>query len=281
MENSENKKPLMHTFEQDLGKAMDATDAKVVQEILERGREKEFIEKENRTRTKQKSWYKLGAIVFIICALVSGAYGFYYYKRLTVPAEKSVSIGVFPSTQAITIDSFDIRKAILTIKNDSTLEKDKPYLIPLVESAENPSLLSTNKMFAFFESGASEPFINSFNIVRLGAINTNDGNIPFVIAGVKDPEIANKELLIAEKSLLQYFYKSLDIDLALHKEEVGKGFVSEFLYNIPIKSLKYKDEEGVEKNLFFYARVTDNVILFSTSPNALKAIYDSLIRQGL
>jgi hypothetical protein len=281
MSEPETKKPLMHTFEQDMSKAMDATDAKVVQEILERGREKEFTEKENYTRIKQKAWYKLGATVFIICALISSGYAFYHYKNLTVTAEKPISIGVFPSTEAITTNSSDIRKTIETIRNEADLEQNKPYLVPLVESAESPALLNVNQIFSFFESGASEPFVTSFSIVRLGVMNDGVENIPFVIAGVKDPEIANKELLIAEKSLLQYFYKSLNIDLSLHKEEVGKGFVSEFLYNVPIKSLKYKDPSGAEKNLFFYARVTDNVVVFTTSPNVLKSIYDSLIRQGL
>lgn len=280
-EPEETKKPLMHTFEQDMSKAMDATDAKVVQEILERGREKEFIEKENYSRGKQKSWYKLGAIIFLICTLASLGYAFYHFRNLTVPAEKSVSIGVFPSTEAITANSSDIRKTIETTKQDASLEDGKPYLVPIVESAESPSLLNTNQMFSFFESNASEPFISSFSIVRLGVMNSQGINIPFVIAGVKDPEIANKELLLAENSLLQYFYKSLDIDLSLHKEEVGKEFVSEFLYNVPIRSLKYTDEKGTEKKLFFYARVTDNVVVFTTSPNVLKAIYDSLIRQGL
>ena len=281
MSEPETKKPLMHTFEQDMSKAMDMTDAKVVQEILERGREKEFTEKENYTRNKQKSWYKLGAIVFVICALVSLGYAFYYYRNLTVPAEKSVSIGVFPSTGAITTNSSDIRKTIETIKNETSLEQNKPYLVPLVESAEAPALLNVKQIFSFFESSATEPFVTSFSIVRLGVMNDGVENIPFVIAGVKDPEIANKELLIAEKSLLQYFYKSLNIDLSLHKEEVGKVFASEFLYNVPIKALKYKDLSGAEKNLFFYARVTDNVILFTTSPNVLKSIYDSLLGQGL
>ncbi|HRH24742.1 MAG TPA: hypothetical protein PLQ20_00175 [Candidatus Paceibacterota bacterium] len=281
MSEPETKKPLMHTFEQDMSKAMDATDAKVVQEILERGREKEFTEKENYTRRKQKAWYKLGATVFIICALISSGYAFYHYKNLTVTAEKPISIGVFPSTEAITTNSSDIRKTIETIRNEADLEQNKPYLVPLVESAESPALLNVNQIFSFFESGASEPFVTSFSIVRLGVMNDGVENIPFVIAGVKDPEITNKELLIAEKSLLQYFYKSLNIDLSLHKEEVGKGFVSEFLYNVPIKSLKYKDPSGAEKNLFFYARVTDNVVVFTTSPNVLKSIYDSLIRQGL
>jgi hypothetical protein len=50
------------------------------------------------------------------------------------------------------------------------------------------------------------------------------------------------------------------------------------MYNIPIRLFEYPKGED-EKGIFFYARVTDNIVVFTTSPEALKAIYDSLIKQ--
>ncbi len=278
MEN-ENQKKIVHTYADDLAKAMDTTDAKVVQELLEQGREKELLAKEEVTKKKQKVWYKLGAIVFVVGAILSLAYSIYHYKSLTVPPEKPVSVGVFPSTKAFVSNETDIRKVIESITSDSSFEKDRPYLVPIVKNADEPTLLGVKESFDFFESKASEPFIASFNIVRLGIINIGERNVPFVIASTKDAESSTKEFLIAENSLLQNIYKALGIDISVYDPEIGKSFVGEFLYNIPVRSLKYKNKEGIDQTIFFYARATQDIVVMTTSPQALKAIYNNLIGQ--
>ncbi len=110
-------------------------------------------------------------------------------------------------------------------------------------------------------------------------MSTTVENIPFVIGVTKDAEISAKELLIAEPTLLQTFYRPLGIDMSSHSTEIGKSFSGEYLYNIPVRTLRYDSETQKEKLLFFYARVTDDVVVFATSPAVLKAIYDSLISQ--
>jgi hypothetical protein len=85
--------------------------------------------------------------------------------------------------------------------------------------------------------------------------------------------------LIAEPSLLQILYRPLDINMESHSTEIGKAFSGEYLYNIPVRVLRYDAEEKKDNLLFFYARVTDDIVVFTTSPPVLKAIYDSLISQ--
>ena len=110
-------------------------------------------------------------------------------------------------------------------------------------------------------------------------MNVGTENVPFVITSVNNAEIAAKELLIAEPKLLQMFYKPLGIDISEHTEEVGKVFGGEYMYNIPVRTLRYDTPEKNGNLLFFYARATDQIVVFTTKPEVLKAIYDSLIRQ--
>ena len=279
MEEEKPIKHVVHTYEDDLSKAMDTTDASVVQELLSEGREREAIEKETKIRTKQKSWYSTCSIILIILTLFAIVYGVYHYKRLTVQVQKSATVGVFPSTKAIVSRELDIRTTIKTLVENTELEDGKPYLVPIVEEANNPTLLNPSMLFSFFESGVSEPFISSFNLVRLGIISTGNSHVPFIIGSTKDSEISSKEFLIAEPSLLKNLYKALGVDIGNYEQEIGKTFVSEYLYNIPVRSLRYDSKEEKAKLIFFYARVTDDIVVFTTSPGALKAIYDSLIRQ--
>lgn len=275
----EPQKHTMQTYADDLSKALDTTDAAVVQELLKQGREREAQEKEEALRAHQGVWYKAGAIILILCTLVAIGYSAYYYSHLTVPTEKAVSVGVFPSTSVILASDTDIRKAIESIKKDTTLEEGRPYLVPLVSDNNALTLLTPSELFLFFEAKASEPLVTSFNLLRLGVMSDKGNRIPFLIGATKDAEISAKELLIAEPSLLQIFYRPLDIDLGTHATEIGKSFSGEYLYNIPIRALRYDSETENEKLLFFYARVTDDIVVFTTSPSVLKAIYNSLVSQ--
>lgn len=268
-----------HTYADDLAKAMDATDAKVVQQMLSEGREKEQIALEEKTRKSQKSWYKAGAFILIIFTLASFGYGIYHFRNLTVPAETTASVGVFPSTAPILSSTTDIRKVVEGLKGSTELTANKPTLVPLISDEKTLTLLTPAEIFSFFESKPSEPFLASFSLTRLGVINMGNENVPFVITSVVDPEISAKELLIAEPQLLQTMYRPLGINIAEHTEQVVQGFTGEYLYNIPVRTLRYDNTEQSGNLLFFYAKVTDQIVVFTTKPEVLKAIYDSLIRQ--
>ncbi len=268
-----------HTYDDDLAKALDATDAKIVQQMLNEGREREQNTIEEKKSKKQKGWYKAGVIILLLFTSLALAYGVYHYKKLTVPAEYSASVGVFPSTETVLFSTTDIRKVVENIKSNNDLGANKPTLVPLVSDEQNLNLLSVNEIFSFFEASPSEPFLTSFNIVRLGIMNTGIENAPFVIASVNNAEIASKELLIAEPGLLQMFYRPLGIDLAEHSQEIGREFTGEYMYNIPVRTVRYNNEERSGNLLFFYGRATDDIVVFTTKPEVLKAIYDSLIRQ--
>lgn len=272
-------KHTLQTYDDDLSKAMNTTDASAIQELLSEGKEREQIAIEKKKIKSQKGWYKAGAIILIIFATTALVYGIYHYKNLTVPAKEAVSVGVFPSTEPVLASSTDIRKVLENINSDALLQDGKPTLVPLVSDEKTLTLLTNEEIFSFFEAKPSEPFLAAFSLVRMGAMNVNGENIPFVIASVNDTEIAAKELLIAEPELLKMFYKVLNIDISKYGSEVGTSFVGEYLYNIPIRSLRYDTAEKRGNLLFYYARATDQIVVFSTKPEVLKAIYDSIIRQ--
>jgi hypothetical protein len=278
-QSEETQKHTIQTYADDLSKAMNTTDASVIQELLSEGKEREQIANEEKHNKSQRGWYKTGATILIIFSLASLAYGGYHYKKLTVPAKEAVSVGVFPSTEPVLYSNTDIRKTIEKISSDTTLQENKPTLIPLVSDEKTLTLLSNEEIFSFFESKPSEPFLAAFSLVRMGAMNVGGKNVPFVIASINDTEIAAKELLIAEPDLLKMFYRVLNIDISKHGQEIGKSFVGEYLYNIPIRSLRYDSAEKKDNLLFFYARATDQIVVFSTEPGVLKAIYDSIISQ--
>jgi hypothetical protein len=215
-----------HTYADDMAKALDATDAKVVQQMMSEGREREENTIEEGKRKNQKRWYKAGAIILFIFTTTSLIYGLYHYRNLTVPAEYAPSVGVFPSTDTILFSNTDIRKVIENLKNNPDVTEGRPALVPIVSDEQSLTLLSVGELFSFFESQPSEPFLASFDIARLGIMNTGTENVPFVIASVNSAEIAAKELLIAEPNLLQMFYKPLGINISEHTEEIGKSIHS-------------------------------------------------------
>lgn len=273
------QKPIMHTYAGDLANALDTTDATVVQQILAEGREREEIDAEQKLRGKQKGWYSTGATILIIFSLTAIGYTAYHYSRLTVPAQEKVSVGVFPSTSVVVTNSTDIRSVITSLRGNASLEANKPSLVPLVDNEQTLTLLSNNQLFSFFESKPSEPFLSSFSLIRLGVMNTGVDNVPFIIGATTDTDISTKELLIAEPDMLQLLYKPLGIDISTIPQEIGKTFTGEYLFNIPTRTLQYTNTQGENVPLFFYARVSDSIVVFTTDPSVLKAIYDSLIRQ--
>lgn len=271
---------LSHTYEDDMARAMDATDAQVVQELLANAREREAIMKEEQVKRHQRGWYTAGAIILLILALGALAYGVYHYTRLTVPAQKSLSVGVFPSTDIIVASTTDIATVLETTLADTTLTEERPYLVSLVVNENNPTLLSRQEFFSFIEATPTEPFIAAIDTVRLGVINIGKETVPFIIVSVPDPEIASKEFLIAESKLIEMMHKALHVDLATQTLQAGKGFTSEYMYNLPVRTIRYTDPlDNQERTLLLYGYTTDNTVVFTTRPEVLKAIYETIVRQ--
>lgn len=268
-----------HTYADDLAHAMDATDATVIQQIIKEGKEREEDEAAAAVERRQRKWYKAGAIILIICTFGAGGYSAYHYTHLTVTAEKAASVGVFPSSSIVVAKSTDITSVLSALQADTSLDAGKPYLVPLVSDETSLTLLTNSELFSFFEAKPSEPFLTSFNLIRYGVLKQGTETIPFVIGSTNDTDISTKELLIAEPDLLQMMHLPLGIDLSTHAPEIGKGFMSEYMFNIPVRTLRYDTEEEKGKLLFLYARATDNIVIFTTNPSAIKAIYDSLIQQ--
>ena len=280
-ETSTPQAPSMQTYQNDLAMAMDATDASVVQELLETARERESVAKDEVTKTHQRKWYVVLSIIFILLAIGVGFYGIRHYLRLTVPVQKNFSVGVFGSTEPYVATSTTIGALLQSLKeNSATLPEGKPLLVPIVSNEATLAPVAKPEFFSFIGASPTEPLAASFEVIRLGVINTGSTAEPFIIASVPDPEVASKELLIAEPELLKLFAPALGIDLSSHVDEIGKGFTGQYLYNLPVRNLRYYDiNSGSAETLLLYAYATEHTIVMTTNPEVLKAIYDTIIRQ--
>ena len=279
-ESTQEMHPLVHTYQDDLSRAMDTTDATVVAKLMADARQRESDEKTKVRQGKQRGWYVLGSIILIVLALGASAYGIYYFKHLTVKVAPAPSVGIFPLTDPILTASTDIRALTKELTERTDLGLSRPTLTNLVTDQSSLTPVSNIDFFNFLETSATEPFVNVIALAKLGVMNTGDKVVPFVIVSTKDPEIAAKEFLIAEPSMLNMFYKSLNIDISNYTEEVGKGFESGYMYNLPIRTLSTPSTETSKAEVvLFYGSVTDNIIVITTDSSVLKAIYDSVIRQ--
>lgn len=270
---------LVHTYEDDMSKAMTVSDAVVVQELLTSARERERAIKEEVVKRKARGWYTAGSLILLLCAGAAATYGVYYYTSLTVPAAHSVSIGVFPSTQPVAANAVTVEELLERMKEDATLSVGKPYLIDLVTDQTSLALLNNTELFTFIGATPSEPFATALDVIRMGVMNTSSGTVPFLIASVKDPDIAAKEFLIAEPSLLGIVDAALDINTAAIAPEANISFVGEYRYNLPVRTLYTSDVTGNRTLTLLYGSATDNIVVITTKPDVLKAIYDTVIRQ--
>lgn len=272
-------KAVLHTYQDDLAKAMDATDATVVQSLITEARVREEQQKDEVVRKRQKGWYTLGALFLALGALIASGYGLYHYRTLTVPVQESFSVGVFQQTAPFVIEGTDIRETVATLAQDTTLPEGKPVLVQLVSNTPTPGTeLSKEGLFSFFEAKASEPFLASFGVIRYGVVNTGKAVIPFVIGSVTDSEVSAKELLIAEPDMLRMFYKPLNIPIAKYTEDIGKTFTQQYVYNLPTRGMVVTGDEGQTVPLF-YGYATEKLVVFSTDYSVLKTVYDSILSQ--
>lgn len=269
-----------HTYQDDLAKAMNATDAAVVQEMLETAREKELLANEEEKNKKQRKLYRFLSVFFVILSIGAIVYGYYQYKKLTVPVQKTISVGVFPTTAAQIASETTIDTVVKTFTNDTTLPENKPLLITLVTDASTLSPLTPEAFFTFLGSVPTEPFVRVIDTIRLGVMNTGTSVSPFVILSVNNPEIASKEFTIAEQKLLDHFYKALDISKEEIPEEEGNSFTSQYLYNIPVRVFSIEDQyRGGKRTVLLYGYVTDNIVVVTKDSRVLKAVYDTIIKQ--
>ncbi len=279
-EAEEKKHPLSHDYQEDLARVMNATDAKVVQELLQDAREREAAEIEAVEETKERKWYGVSSLILVILTLGVLGYGTYYYMHLTVKIQPAVSVGVFQSTGNIAVGSTSIAEVLKTQQLDTTLPENRPVLINLVTDTASNTLLSNSQLYSFIGATLPEPLQSAISVARLGVINTGTTVAPFIIASVPDPEKASKELSIAEQSLLPYFYQALGIDIAGYDTTVPHPFESQYFYNLPVRTLSTTTIETGEKTLLFlYGYATNNTIVITAHPEALKAVYDTIINQ--
>lgn len=271
--------PMVHTYQDDLANAMDATDASAVQELIAAAREREAVMKDEQTKERERGWYVAGSLILFFLAIGAAVYGVYYYTHLTVPVQKTFSPGVFATTEPVVAGSTDIRQLLKTFTPE-TVPPAKPMVVPLVENTESFMPITIQSFFAFIEAKPSEPFVATLEGIRLGIMNTGKEVTPFLIASVADSEIASKEFLIAEPTMVDMFYPSLGIDLKATPAEEGRGFRSEYFYNLPVRVLRAKDQNtGEDRTLLFYGYATEHSIVITTRPDVLKAVYDTIIKQ--
>lgn len=268
----------MHTFQSDLDKAMDTTEASAVQELLQTARDKETFEHEREAVRHQRKWYTTGAVILIVLALGAVAFGWYYYHTLTVKVLPQPTVGVFQNLNPINTDTTDLMAALSTLTTSVSLPEGKPFLVPLVNT--NGNTLSPEATLSYLKVSVGEPFIATLSLVRLGVMNTGTIITPFVILSTPTPELATKEFLIAEPTLLDTVAQVLTIDLTVTARDISPTFTSVYMYNLPVRTLTSTNVDTGEKTiLMYYGYATDNTAVIGTNPTVLKAIYDTIIRQ--
>lgn len=272
-------KPVVHTFDADLALAMDTTDAKVVQELLQNARERELIDKETKILKKQRGWYKAGGIILLLFAVLTIGYSIYYYNNLTVDVEDKVRVGIFPSIDPVDTSNTTFENTVQKILN-TEISVEKPYLVPLVYDLNSLNSLSKEDLIKYIGAKSSEPFLKTILVMNYGIMNDNFQNVPFFIFYVSDAEIAAKEFMIAESDLLKNFGPSLNIEIERYGQEIGKSFTSGHMYNLPVRTHRTIDPDTrSETILFYYGYVTDKIIVLSTNPTVLRVLYDTIIKQ--
>lgn len=270
---------ISHSYQDDLSEAMNATDAAVVQELLQTARNQEENKRTAIKEKRQRSWYTSFSFILLFIGLAGGAYAVYRYIHLTVPVVEKVSVGVFPSTDIFARTTSDSLQMLFEkLAADTTLKENTPFLVPIV--GEDGALLSNTALFTFLGAKPSEPFVGAFDAVRLGVLKKEGSVIPFIIGSVPDPVVATKEFLIAEPELLTLFGKALGIDETMLPTHIGVTFSGGYRYNLPVRIFSLPTPDGLgSQEIFFYGFATEHVIVVTTEPRILEAVSDTIIRQ--
>jgi hypothetical protein len=273
------KRHLSHGYQDDLAQAMNATDASVVQEMLTDARNREAFEKKEVVTHREQTWFSLSSFILIILALAIGGYGVWHYTHLTVPAEKVVSVGVFPSIDPIKIDKEPIEALVQEVIASQDLKENTPYLIPLTDPTTG-GLITNRALFSYIEAHVDEPFAAQFSSIRLGVMYNGSATSTFIIGSVTDPVSATKEFLIAEPRLLRDFAPALNIDTAEFTASTDTAFTQEYRYNLPYRFYSVTNSADASKtNIFYYGFASNSIVVIATDPSVLKAVSDTLIRQ--
>ncbi len=274
------KRIFAHTLQDDLDHAMQAVDPASVQQMFADARSHEAEIIERKTEHKERRWYSMSSFVLILLTLAVLAVGTYLYMHLTVKVIPAQSVGVFQSTQNIDVSTTSIQQVLTNLTISTTLPVGKPELVNLVTDATTNTLLTNSQLYSFIGAEVPEPLQSAISVARLGVLNTGKDVIPFIVASVPDPEKASKELTIAEPGLLQLFYQALGITISgIQINSALQPFQSQYFYNLPVRTLSGIDNTGKQSMLFLYGYASNNIVVLTSQPQALKAVYDSIINQ--
>lgn len=271
---------LAHTYKDDLAQAMNATEAPVVQAMLADARDREAFANQEIKEQGERKVYSLSSILFIVLTLAVIGYGTYYYMHLTVKVQQTQSVGAFPATSNIAVNSVTLQQLIASYASaQTTLPVGRPTLVNIV-TGTGQALLSNSQLYSFIGAVVPEPLQSAVSVARLGMLNTGTTVLPFIIMSVPNPENASKEFAIAEPNLLQLFGSALNIDLASVQNNVGQTFESNYFYNLPVRTLNtVATLTTPSQRIFLYGYANNNTIVIATDPVVLKAVYDALINQ--
>jgi hypothetical protein len=269
--------PLTHTYQDDLARVMNATEAPVVQALLADARARDVENAIEVGEQKERRWYSVTSSMLILLTLAVVAAGAYYYIHLTVKVRPAPSVGIFQSTDALVASTTTIQKVLATYTASTTLPVGKPTLIDVMTDSQ--TLLSNRELYAFIGADVPEPLQAVISVARLGVVNIGSSVVPFIVASVPDPEKASKEFTIAEPSLLKLFSPALGIDTTAEQHTVGQPFQSQYFYNLPVRTIPKAGNADSQGVAFLYGYATNNIIVITAKPEALKAIYDTVINQ--
>jgi hypothetical protein len=271
---------LTESYDDDLANVMNVTDASVVQELLNDARNRESLVVIEEKEKEERKWYSRTSLIIFFLTLGVIAYGVYYYHHLTVPVQPAASVGVFQNSSPIVASSTNLASVLATYTSSTTLPPNKPELIDLISDSKTNTLLTNSQFYSFIGANVPEPLQGVITAARLGVVNINNAVYPFVIMSVSDPVNASKQFGAAESTLLQMFSPALNVDTSVEQRTVGLNFQSQYFYNLPVRVMENIDPTtGNQYPVFLYGYATNNVIVITSQPQVLDAVYNAIISQ--
>ncbi len=263
--------PLSRSYAEDLAHAMQATDAKTVQELLTLAREKETVITEAEEEQKTNWVFILGAM---LCFAAVGIACWFIWNRYQdtrpVPIERTYSQAVFSQLSPIDSSKTDIREVVRTLQTTAPLSFNTPTIVPLV-TASSSEPLAPSAFFTFIEGEVPPSLLSAITAVRLGGIATGDTVIPFIIITGTDQGALTQELRTAEPTLVRTFYRALGITIAAAPELLTASFQDEYISNISVRTIH---TGNINTPSLVYGFISDESVVITTNTAAFARIYD-------
>ncbi len=265
--------PLVHSYSDDMAKAMQATEAGAVQELLAMAREKEETSLKTEKERKTSWLFILGAF---LCFAAAGAALWVlwnsYQRSMPVPVQRERQV-IFSQLMLVNAESTDIREVVSNAKSHADLRINTPYTIALIDANGLP--LEPDAFMAFAEGNLPADFLSAIDTVRLGIVATGNTASPFILLQGKEGSSLTQKLSNIEPVLVRAFYRALGIDIRDQAEIFDQPFETIYVNNVPVRAVTGTGNTPVA----FYGFAEAQTAIITTDKDAFNAVYLGILGQ--